>query len=172
MSGIAKFEKVSFEQFAEDWRNTIGDISDDELLEIYNNIKLPRRATVSSAGYDFFLPANVVIGMNGWVNLPTGIKCQIDEGWVLQMYPRSGHGFKYGLHLANTVGIIDGDYYGNISNEGHIFVKLVNDSMISDDITLNGGTAFCQGVFVRFGMTVDDETSKLRTGGFGSTERS
>lgn len=131
---------------------------------------IPRRATKSSAGYDFFVPAHIIIGTNGVLNIPTGIKCYMNVGWVLHIYPRSGHGFKYGLHLANTVGVIDGDYYDNVGNEGHIFVKLINDSLISEDINLEDGTAFCQGVLVPFGTVTDDETADDRTGGLGSTD--
>lgn len=171
MNRIAGFEKVSFEQFEKDWLNTYRDkdFTRDKILDIYNGIKLPRRATKQSAGYDFFLPTDLFLESNRAINIPTGIKCWIDDGWVLNMYPRSGHGFKYGIHLANTVGVIDGDYYGNIGNEGHIFVKLVNDSILANEMTLQEGTAFCQGVFVPFGITTDDEVSAVRTGGFGST---
>ena len=87
------------------------------------------------------------------------------------MYPRSGLGFKYGLSLANTVGIIDSDYYGNKNNEGHIFVKLFNSSMISNEITIFEGGAYCQGVFLPYGLATGDETSEERTGGFGSTTK-
>lgn len=172
MNGIAKFEKVSFEQFEKDWKDAFGEknFTTDEILDIYNNIKLPKRATKHSAGYDFFVPANIEIRTDGVINIPTGIKCQMNVGWVLHMYPRSGRGFKYGIHLANTVGVIDGDYYGNVGNEGHIFVKLVNDSILSEDITLGEGTAFCQGVFVPYGTAEENSDFKERAGGFGSTD--
>lgn len=172
MKGIARFEKVSFEQFRIDWRDAFGEknFTTDEILGIYNNIKLPKRATKYSAGYDFFVPIDIILGENGIIKIPTGIKCRIDEGWTLKMYPRSGQGFRYGVHLANTVGIIDGDYYNSVGNEGHIFVKLVNDSMLSNEIVLKDGVAFCQGIFVPFGVTEDDITSEERAGGLGSTD--
>lgn len=171
MNRIAKFEKVSFEQFKKDWQNTFtkNSFTDDEINNIYRSITLPKRATAGSAGYDFFIPVDFVIGANTVTNIPTGIKCAMDEGWVLHMYPRSGHGFKYGLHLANTVGVIDKDYYNNAGNEGHIFVKLINDSIISEDVVLKKDTAFCQGVFAPFGITLDDNTCAERIGGLGST---
>ena len=76
---------------------------------------------------------------------------------------------KYGLRLANTIGVIDGDYYDNPSNEGHILVKLVNDSSLASGVFIPAGTAFCQGILLPFGMTTDDDASGKREGGFGST---
>ena len=180
MNRIAKFEKVSYEQFKKDWLDTFAakfNELDDETIEviirqIYNDIKLPKRATSGSAGYDFFCPSNIAVAMNGTMKIPTGIRCKMDSGWVLKAYPRSGHGFKFGIHLANTVGIIDEDYYGS-DNEGHIFIKLVNDSVLSTakPVEIKNGDAFCQGIFVPFGITVDDEATEVRNGGFGSTSR-
>lgn len=180
MNRIAKFEKVSYEQFKKDWLDTFANKFneiDDETIEviirqIYNDIKLPKRATSGSAGYDFFCPSNITVAMNGTAKIPTGIRCKMDSGWVLKGYPRSGHGFKFGVHLANTVGIIDEDYYGS-DNEGHIFIKLVNDSVLSTakPMEIKKGDAFCQGIFVPFGITVDDEATEVRNGGFGSTSR-
>lgn len=173
--GIAKFEKVSFSQ----WKNDLlsGDFNDmysrfpeSALKQVYDSIKLPKRSTTGSAGYDFHLPMPILdIPVNSSIIIPTGVRCKMDEGWVLKIYPRSGHGFKYGVHLANTVGIIDADYYG-ANNEGHIQVKLVNDGLLKKHINLNQGDAFCQGVFIPYGITVDDEVNAKRTGGFGSTD--
>lgn len=87
---------------------------------------------------------------------------------MLKLYPRSGLGFKYRLRLNNTVGIIDSDYY-NADNEGHIFVKLTNESNDGKTLTLNAGDAFAQGVFVEYGITFDDDADAARHGGFGST---
>ena len=173
--GIAKFEKVSFEQWKNDmlsgdFKEMYSRFPESELKKIYDGIKLPKRATVSSAGYDFYLPLPILdIPVNSFVTIPTGIRCKMEDGWVLKIYPRSGHGFKYGVHLANTVGIIDADYYG-ANNEGHINVKLVNDSIFRKQIELTQGDAFCQGVFIPFGVTVDDEAEAKRIGGFGSTD--
>ena len=174
--GIAKFEKVSFEQWktdllSGDFKDTYSRLPVTALKEMYDKIKLPKRATTGSAGHDFFLPMPMLdIPVNESINIPTGIRCKMDKGWVLKIYPRSGHGFKFGVHLANTCGIVDEDYY-YANNEGHIHVKLVNDSLLKKQIELSQGDAFCQGVFVPYGTTVDDEVNAVRTGGFGSTSK-
>lgn len=171
MNRIAKFEKVSYEQFKKDWSETFEEQFSDEIIKtIYNEIDLPRRATTGSAGYDFFSPYPFYIEPNETVKIPTGIRCKMEDGWVLKEYPRSGHGFKTGIHMANTVGIIDADYYYS-DNEGHIFIKLVNDSILAKKVTIGQGEAFCQGIFVPFGITVDDDVTDVRNGGFGSTSK-
>ena len=112
------------------------------------------------------------------MKIPTGIRCSIEEGWVLMMFPRSGHGFKYGVHMANTIPVIDSDYY-YADNEGHIFIKLVNDSILTEHdfkksdnhFSVTTGQAFCQGVFLPYGITIDDSTSGVRIGGLGSTDK-
>ena len=186
MQKIAKFEKVSFEQFKKDWIDCYSEYKGDEtaIKDIYNQIQLPKRATTGSAGCDFFSPSNLTIYPNGTqilnenpfkvltgeIKIPTGIRCWIENGWILQIYPRSSLGFKYGIHLANTVGIIDSDYY-NSDNEGHIFVKLINDSSIRNAIKIEAGQAFCQGIFTPFGITYNDDVQEIRNGGFGSTDK-
>ena len=175
---VAEFEKVSYEQFKKDWIDTfeskfneIDSVYIDKTIhEIYESIKLPKRATSGSAGYDFFCPAVLSIIRDKAIKIPTGIRCKIEEGWVLQAYPRSGHGFKTGIHLANTVGIIDSDYYHS-DNEGHIFIKLVNDSVLSQNSMLKAGDAFCQGILTPYGLTYSDNVSEVRNGGFGSTSK-
>lgn len=183
MQRIAKFEKVSFEQFKKDWIYCFPEHqgNDADIKTIYNQIRLPKRATTGSAGCDFFSPYDLTIYpdgaqtlenpfaiLKGIIKIPTGIRCWIEDGWVLQIYPRSSLGFKYGIHLANTVGIIDSDYY-NSDNEGHIFVKLINDSSIRGAIKIEVGQAFCQGIFTPYGITYDDNVDGVRNGGFGST---
>ena len=177
---IAKFEKVSLDQYIKDFCTCFpeyvnhfeGDTDQlhDTIKTIYDHIKLPTRATAGSAGYDFFSPTKIVLNQDTYVTIPTGIRCKMDIGWVLKMYPRSGHGFKSGVHLANTVGIIDSDYY-NALNEGHIMIKLVNDSGISQRIKIDRGTGFCQGIFLPYGIAIEDEVTEERTGGFGSTTK-
>ena len=160
MKRIAKFHKVSFEQFAKDWKDTFEQYSEEEICNIYDSLKLPKRATTGSAGYDFYAPVDVT----------TGIRVEMEEGWVLKCYPRSGLGFKFRLQLNNTVGIIDSDYFFS-DNEGHIFAKLTNDTREDKTIQIPAGTGFMQGIFVEYGITVDDDADAVRNGGFGSTTK-
>lgn len=166
---VANFEKVSFEQFKKDMNDNNYIYSDDYMKEIYDNIKLPARATMYSAGYDFFTPFQFTIRSDGTIIIPTGIKCDIGPGWVLKLYPKSGFGNKYGMYLYDTVAVIDGDYYNNISNEGHIFIKISIREKIYEKI--ESGTGICQGVFEMYGITLTDNVTAIRTGGFGSTSK-
>ena len=68
-------------------------------------IPMPRRATAGSAGYDFVAPAETVIPAGGSALIPTGIRAEMEPGWVLTLFPRSSLGFKYGVRLSNTAGI-------------------------------------------------------------------
>lgn len=170
MRKVAQFEKVSYEQFKKDWINTFDNFSEDDIKKIYNDIKLPKRATTGSAGYDFYIPVGIEIHPNSTVKIPTGIRVKIDDGWVLKIYPRSGLGFKYRLQLDNTVGIIDSDYYSS-DNEGHIFIKITNDTNENKVVNINRGNGFAQGIFVEYGITYDDEANEKRNGGFGSTTK-
>ena len=146
MNRIAKFEKVSFEQFLEGWADTFGHAEEENVREIYEQLRLPRRATAGSAGYDFFAPADLVLRPGETVKVPTGVRVWMEPEWVLKCYPRSGLGFKYRLQLNNTVGIIDSDYYYS-DNEGHIFAKLTNDTNEDRTVEIAAGSGFM--VFVR-----------------------
>lgn len=168
MKRIAKFYKVSFEQFQKSWQEYDQGASDEKIQEIYNQIKLPKRATTGSAGYDFFAPDTIMLGPGESVKMPTGIRVQMEEGWVLQCYPRSGLGFKYRLQMDNTVGIIDSDYFYS-DNEGHMFVKMTNDNREGKTLHIHCGIGFMQGIFMEYGITVDDEADGIRNGGLGST---
>lgn len=161
MKRIAKFEKVSLKQFVDGC-----DCPNAE--EIYSAIKLPHRATAGSAGYDFYAPYDIKLAPGETAKIPTGIRVLIEPGWVLKIYPRSGLGFKYRLQLNNTVGIIDSDY-SQSDNEGHIFIKVTNDSNEGKTLEIPAGTGFAQGIFVEFGITFDDNADGVRNGGFGST---
>ena len=170
MKKIAKFEKVSFEQFEKDYTETFGEVKKSLAKTIYEEIQLPKRATKGSAGYDFFSPIDIDLAPGETIRVPTGIRCQIEEGWVLKCYPRSGLGFKFRLQLNNTVGIIDSDYY-EAKNEGHIFAKITNDSNEMKTVQLSAGEGFIQGIFVEYGITVDDDVNEQRIGGLGSTTK-
>lgn len=178
MNRMAEFSKVSFQQFKNDWveeftgltEEIAPDVVDKHVRNIYDEIKLPERATYMSAGYDFFSPMTFTLEPGESIKIPTGIRCEMYDGWVLMEFPRSGLGFKYGLSMANTVGVIDGDYAYS-DNEGHIFVKLTNDSSLAKVIRIEKGEAFCQGIFLPFGITLDDDTTEVRNGGFGSTDK-
>ncbi len=151
MDRIAKFEKVSTKQF-----------ENPEL------IKIPVRATVGSAGYDICTPFAIKLAPGETITVRTGLRCKIDDGWVLFILPKSGLGFKFRVQLDNTVGVIDSDYY-NAENEGHIMVKITNDSHEGKTMEVEAGKAFAQGVFLPYGITIDDEACGARLGGFGST---
>lgn len=168
MTGIAKFEKVSFDEFFAGISDVNSDITKEEVKIMYEEVKLPKRATKGSAGYDFFAPYAFEVKPGETIKIPTGIRAKMDEAWVLSLYPRSGLGFKYRMQLNNTVGIIDSDYYYS-DNEGHIFVKVTNDSNEGKVLAVGKGQGFVQGIFTQYGITVDDEVTAVRNGGFGST---
>ena len=167
MQRIAKFYKVSQEQFVNDYKDTFGG-SEEDIQKIYESIKLPVRATAGSAGYDFCTPVSFTLKPGETIKIPTGIRAKMNEDWVLMVYPRSGLGFKYRLQLNNTVGVIDSDYY-NSDNEGHIFIKITNDSNENKTLEVEAGKGFAQGIFMPYGIAEDDECEAVRNGGFGST---
>ena len=172
MKRVGRFHRVSEERFLEDWKDTFEDGKKDaEILEIYREIPLPRRATAGCAGYDFYAPVDLTLKPGQTVKIPTGIRVEMEQNWVLKCYPRSGLGFKYRLQLNNTVGIIDSDYFYS-DNEGHIFAKLTNDTNQGKTVELKKGTGFMQGIFVEYGITFDDEVTTVRNGGLGSTTKS
>lgn len=167
MKRIARFERVSRKQFEKDFLDTFAG-SEAACAEAWEKISLPKRATAGSAGYDFMTPVAITLAPGESIKVPTGVRAAMEEGWVLQIYPRSGLGFKYRLQLNNTVGIVDSDYYHS-DNEGHIFVKLTNDSREGKTLSLEAGSGFAQGIFMEFGITEDDQVETIRNGGFGST---
>lgn len=161
MQRIARFERVSEAQFAQD-------AAAFALGASYAAVKLPRRATAGSAGYDFCAPMDFTLAPGEEITVPTGIRAWMQPGWVLVCCPRSGLGFKFRLQLNNTVGIIDSDYYA-AKNEGHILLRITNDSKQQKTLSVAAGEAFCQGIFLPFGVTEDDDAAAAREGGFGST---
>lgn len=154
---IARFMHVSEEQYAA--------TALPEALPV-SEIPLPRRATAGSAGYDFICPADVTLQPSEAVTIPTGIRCEMQPGWVLMLFPRSGLGFKHQVRLANTVGVIDADYF-RAANEGHIMVRIVNGG--DHAVSIAKGERFCQGVFLPHGLAEEETVLAGREGGFGST---
>lgn len=166
METAGRFELVSQEEFIKDSRGLLK----GNPLEIYQNLKLPRRATAGSAGYDFFLPEEIEVKPGQTITIPTGIRVKMRRDYVLLLMPRSSLGFRYRMQLNNTVGVIDSDYY-HADNEGHIFARITNDTNQDQTMSLSAGTAFLQGIFMRYGLAEDDDTVAERTGGIGSTDR-
>ena len=156
---IANFSHVSEAQYAEA-------MSGREVFLPVDSIPLPRRATAGSAGYDFVSPLEVTLPAGGTALIPTGIRAEMEPGWVLMLFPSSSLGFRHAVRLSNTVGIIDSDY-AFAKNEGHIMVKLRNP--LSEPLTIGRGDRFCQGVFLPYGTAEEDEVLTERTSGFGST---
>lgn len=168
MENKNKFFRISEKQFTTDFASYTNSNSNlyDESVN-YNNIKLPKRATTGSAGYDFYSPVNFILAPGKSIKIPTGIRVRLNSDNVLLIFPRSSLGFKYKLKIDNTVGVIDSDYF-NSDNEGHIWVSMTN---MSSDKTLkiNKGDAICQGLILTYGKVVDDDTDGIRNGGMGST---
>lgn len=173
MNRIAEFERVTFEQFKKDMFDTFpedaANVTEEDMMRVYEGVKLPARATSGSAGYDFFSPLWFSLPAGSSIKIPTGIRAKIDKGWWLSILPRSGLGTKYRVQLDNTVSVIDSDYYGS-SNEGHIFVKITNDGREGEILDISSGDAFCQGIFLEYGITHSDNVTAKRDGGFGSTD--
>lgn len=176
MSNIAgHFEIVSLRQFTKDWTDKFPpnqtDIPFNEILDeiesIYDNLKLPKRATKGSAAYDLYSPIDMTLEPGSEIFFPTGIRCEMEPGWCLLIIPRSGQGTKYKLRLANTCGLIDSDYQ-YADNTGHIMIKLCNEGDKTLDIT--AGQACAQMIFLPYGVTEDDDVTEERDGGFGSTD--
>jgi len=158
---MRKFEKISFPQFKKD----IGDN-----INLYNLYSLPKRSTKNSAGYDFESLIDFVIKPNETIKIPLGIKVSMDNNNFLMITVRSSMGFKYNVRMVNQVGIIDSDYYNNIENEGHMWLKLQNHG--ENDYLIRKGDKICQGIFLNY-LLVDNEDEILseRTSGIGSTDK-
>ena len=140
------FEKISYEQFKKD-------VKDD--VNLYNSYNIPARETKFAAGYDFEAIEEFILKPNEVKKIPTGIKANMNDDEVLLLFVRSSMGFKYNVRLCNQVGVIDKDYYNNIDNEGHIFVKLQNEGM--KDYVVHKGDKICQGIFIKYLLTEEQE---------------
>lgn len=135
------------------------------------DVIIPRRSTKLSAGYDVFAPHDIDLMPNEYIKIDTGLKAYMQPGEVLLALPRSSLGFKYFCRLANTVGVIDADYYDNPENEGQISVEIRNEGLMP--MHVEKGKAIAQFIFVPFLLADGDsfESGDKRKGGFGSTDK-
>ena len=136
--------------------------------QVEGGVRLPVRGTPQSAGYDFFCPHDVLVLPHNTVKIVTGIKAYMQPGEVLMIFPRSSYGIQKGLVLANTVGVIDADFYNNPRDEGNIIIALRNEGQVP--LVIEKGERFAQGIFLPF--LAADTTEVLqdkRQGGLGST---
>ncbi len=136
-------------------------------------INLPKRKTKYSAGYDIEAAEDCIIpsfkkGMKPTL-VKTGIKAYMMDDEVLILANRSSNPGKKGLILANSIGVIDKDYYGNQDNDGHIMFAFYN--MKDEDTVIKKGDAVGQAIFQKFLVTDNDEATGDRIGGFGSTSK-
>ena len=153
---MRKFEKISKSEF-------LKDVPDAN----YDDIILPKRSTLNSAGYDFYSVISFTLSPGERRVIPTGIKVSMNSNEFLSIYIRSSLGFKWNIRMCNQVGIIDADYYNNSENEGHIFVCLMNEG--NKVLEIKKGDRIVQGIFMPFLITDDDKTTDIRMGGIGST---
>ena len=152
------FEIISKQQFEKDCGDNFQ----------YEDIKLPRRATAKSAGYDMYSLIDFTLQPGKDAKLPTGIKSYMLHNEALFAYPRSSLGFKYYCRLANTIGVVDADFYNNEDNEGHIWIKIRNES--DKPMVIRKGEAIVQLIFQKYLLADGDSfTGDERKGGFGST---
>ena len=138
----------------------------DECRKSNCDIQLPTRATEHSAGYDFYSPVDAVIQPQESVMIWTDVKAHMYYDNALLIIPRSSMG-KHPVMIANTVGLIDNDYYGNESNDGNIGFRLLNIGNTPYEI--HKGDRIGQGIFIKYGTLKNDDTNGTRVGGFGST---
>ncbi len=150
-----------------------------EVVSSFADINLPKRSTARSAGYDFEAAEDITVpsiwkmALKGSENIKpvfikTGVKAYMQEDEALFLYNRSSNPGKKGLVMANSVGVVDSDYYNNADNEGHIMFAFYNFFPV--DVTIKKGERIGQGVFKKFLKSDGDDASAIRTGGFGSTK--
>lgn len=155
MKNVAQFEKVSFEQFYKDFKSIFKYVKDFEIEKFYENVRLPERENNKKACYNFKIPFDLILEHGETVIVPTGIKVKIDSGWVLKIYPVKRLGFNYRVQLDETINIIDEDYYYN-EKEGHILLRITNDTKEYKIVSLINGDDIASGIFSEFGITYDD----------------
>ena len=176
MKYIAKFEKVSFEQFKKDYIDTFLKVENNfepseeliaEIQRAYDTVTIPQRATKGSAGYDIRIPFDYSITPEETLKIPTGIRCKMNNEYVMLIFPRSSLGIKKNMYITNTIPVIDSDY-SEADNEGHIFLCVKNGG--EQMLDLKAGDAIVQAVFLPYGIADEEEVLTSRTGGIGSTD--
>lgn len=137
------------------------------------DIHLPIRKTAYSAAYDLEAAEDIVLPSfekgSKSILIPTGLKAYMQPDEVLIIVPRSSGPKKQGISFPHSAGIIDGDYYGNPDNDGHIFVQCIN--LKNEDVKIKKGEAVGQAIFQKFLIADDDQADGVRIGGFGSTDK-
>ncbi len=144
------FEKISFHQFKKD-------VLDDRTL--YDEYKVPSRDSKKTAGYDIYLISDIELEPGEIKKIPTGIKSYFAEDEVLLLILRSSMGFKYNIRLCNQVAVIDSDYYNNIDNEGHMWIKIQNEG--DKKVKLLKNMAIVQGIFIKYLITDSDNSEGI-----------
>ena len=164
-----RFEKVSYEAFRKDMLKY--KFTEETIHEAYKNIRLPKKGTEHSAGYDFYTPIKFLLKPGERMIIPTGVKVYFNETeskmWHLQLHIRSSLGTKKDIVLSNGTGIIDPDYYGNPDNEGDMLMALYNRGYNYRHFEV--GDRIMQGVFGLHGTVENDDAEGERLGGVGST---
>ena len=133
------------------------------------NVKLPKRKTKKSAGYDFFAVEDFTLYPNKLCIIPTGVKAYMEDNEVLYLHIRSSVAFKRGVRMLNSIGVIDADFVDNPDNEGEISLGLLSHN--DDIVHIQKGERIAQGVFHKFLITDDDDAEGQRVGGIGSTDK-
>ena len=140
-----------------------------EIVSKCNNtkIKIKKRASKDSAGYDFEIIERVEIKPGEIKLAPTGLRILMPKNEVLLVFPRSSLAMKKGLMMSNGVGVVDADYYGS-ENEGHLMIPLYN--FTNETVVIEPYERVAQGIFTNFYKTTgDDDNNTIRLGGFGSS---
>jgi len=163
-------EKAIVEEAVKNMRTRGFAVCDGVGTRNYEHIKIPQRATKLSAGYDYYSPFDFTLQPGEDINIKTGLKAYMQPGEVLLAFPRSGLGFKYYCRMANTIGVVDADYYDNPENEGEIGLELRNEG--DKPMTIKAGQGIAQFIFMNFLLADEDnfQTGADRAGGFGSTD--
>ena len=139
----------------------------EKVKRMKEDIKLPERSTLNSAGYDFFALEDIIFNPQTITRVFTGVKCELMPNQVLILANRSSNPSKKGLILLNGIGVVDADYYGNPDNDGEIAFEFYN--MLDEIVEIKKGEKLGQGLILKFDKTEDDFVTNVRKSGWGST---